>query len=66
MEYENKDDEMNHITAALEEELFSQVIAIPLYSLTNVTAYGERITFEFDAYHYFLGWGGFKYMYFNR
>jgi oligopeptide transport system substrate-binding protein len=64
--YEGKDDDFDAITAALEAVLLDQMIAIPLFTTVGSTVYSTRVVFEANAYHAWMGWGGFKYMYLGK
>ena len=61
--YAGKTDDFDAITAALEGELLGQMINIPLFTTVSAAVYSSRIVFEANAYHAWMGWGGFKYMY---
>jgi oligopeptide transport system substrate-binding protein len=64
--YDGKDDDFDAITAALEAVLLDQMIAIPLFTTVGSTVYSTRVVFEANAYHAWMGWGGFKYMYLGK
>ncbi len=61
--YEGREDDFDKITAALEGELLSQMINIPLFTSVSTLIYSERIGFDAQAYHARMGWGGYRYMY---
>jgi oligopeptide transport system substrate-binding protein len=61
--YDGKTEEFNNITGALETVLLEQMIAIPLFTSVSATVYSERVVFEADSYHAWMGWGGYTYMY---
>ena len=61
--YAGKTDDFDNITGALEGELLRQMICIPLFTTVSATTYSDRIIFEANAYHAWMGWGGLKYMY---
>ncbi len=61
-EYEGNLTEYDAITAALESELLSQMVNIPLFTRVGASVYSSRIEFDADAYHARMGWGGLKYM----
>lgn len=61
--YTGKSDDYDHITAALEGVLLDQMIAIPLYTTVSTFVHSNRLTYDQNAFHSKLGWGGFKYLY---
>jgi oligopeptide transport system substrate-binding protein len=61
--YAGRDVDFDNITGALEAELMSQMIAVPLFTSVSATVYSARVVFEAKAYHARMGWGGLKYMY---
>ncbi|MFA5006021.1 MAG: immunoglobulin-like domain-containing protein [Candidatus Izemoplasmatales bacterium] len=61
--YAGKTDDFDNITAALETVLLDQMIAIPLFTSVGATVYSDRMVFEANEYHAWMGWGGLKYMY---
>ena len=61
--YAGKTDDFDNITAALESVLMEQMIAIPLFTTVAATVYSDRMVFEANEYHAWMGWGGLKYMY---
>ena len=61
--YEGRDVDFDNITAALEGELLSQMINIPLFTVVGSAVYSSRVRFDAQAYHARMGWGGYRYMY---
>lgn len=62
-DYEGQEEDLHHITAALERALLKQMIAVPLFSSTSAAVLGEHVVRIPHAYSLFLGWGGMYYMY---
>lgn len=60
--YDGRDIDFDNITAAMEGELLSQMINIPLFTTVGASIYSSRIVFEAQEYHARMGWGGLRYM----
>lgn len=63
VDYEGQEEDLHHITAALERALLEQMIAVPLFSSTSAAVLGSEVVRIPHAYSLFLGWGGMAYMY---
>lgn len=64
--YDGKTDDFDAITATLEAVLLDQMINIPLFTRVAATVYSNRIIFEADSFHPWMGWGGMRYMYIEK
>jgi ABC-type oligopeptide transport system substrate-binding subunit len=64
--YLGRDEDINRLTAAMEEALLDDMIAIPLYVTTTTWLYSSRVVIEANDYHVFMPFDDLRYMYLKK